>query len=172
MMLSHLVLPHAGHLQQVLQIFSYVKHSHNTKLVHDPSDPVMDMSQFVRRDWMSCKFGHIEGIQELPPNILEPCGLGFVMMAKVNADNASDTVTRRLRTGFLVYINSALVHWWSKKQTSVESSSFLSEFIVMKQCCGYVCGLRYKLRMMVVLCEQLTFILTTHQFWRTQLCQI
>ena len=48
----------------------------------------------------------------------------------------------------LVYINSALVYWSSKKQTSIESSSFGSEFIAMKQCCEYLCGLRYKLHMM------------------------
>ena len=48
----------------------------------------------------------------------------------------------------LVCINSALVYWSSKKQTSVESSSFGSEFIAMKQCCEYLRGLRYKLRMM------------------------
>ena len=48
----------------------------------------------------------------------------------------------------LVYINSALVYWSSKKQTSIESSSFGSEFITMKQCCEYLRGLRYKLRMM------------------------
>ena len=31
---------------------------------------------------------------------------------------------------------------------SIESSSFGSEFIAMKQCCEYLRGLRYKLRMM------------------------
>ena len=51
-------------------------------------------------------------------------------------------------TGFLIYLNCALVYWWSKKQTSVESSSFGSKFVAMKQCCEYICGLRYKLRMM------------------------
>ena len=47
-----------------------------------------------------------------------------------------------------MWINSALVYWWSKKQNSVESSSFGSEFIAMKQVCEYLRGLRYKLRMM------------------------
>ena len=51
------------------------------------------------------------------------------------------------RTGFLIYLNCALVYWWSKKQTSVESSSFGSEFVAMKQCCEYIRGLRCKLRM-------------------------
>ena len=36
----------------------------------------------------------------------------------------------------------------SKKQTSIETSTFGAEFIAMKQCCEYVRGLRYKLRMM------------------------
>ena len=74
--------------------------------------------------------------------------MGFVMHAKVDADHASDTITRRSRTGILVWLNSSLIHWWSKKQNSVESSSFGSEFTAMKQCCEYLKGLRYKLRMM------------------------
>jgi hypothetical protein len=78
----------------------------------------------------------------------EPRGQGFVIRAKVDADHASDSVTRRSRTGFLVWINSCLVYFLSKKQTSVETSSFGSEFVAMKQCCEYLRGLRYKLRMM------------------------
>ena len=78
----------------------------------------------------------------------DPRGQGFMMCAKVDADHASDTITRHSRTGVLVYLNCALIYWWSKKQNSVESSSSGSEFIAMKQCCEYVCGLRYKLSMM------------------------
>ena len=78
----------------------------------------------------------------------EPRGLGFEIKALVDADHASDSVTRRSRTGFFVYVNSALIHWFSKKQTSVESSTFGSEFVAMKNCCEYLRGLRYKLRMM------------------------
>ena len=62
-------------------------------------------------------------------------------------NHAGDTVTRRSRTGFIVYLNSAPIYWLSRKQTSVESSSFTAEFTAMKQCCEYLRGLRYKLRM-------------------------
>ena len=71
-----------------------------------------------------------------------------MVSTKVDADHASDSVIRRSRTRCLVWLNSSLVHFWSKKQTSVETSSFGSEFFVMKQCCEYLHGLRYKLRMM------------------------
>ena len=93
----------------------------------------------------------------------EPRGTGFVIRAKVDADHASDTTTRRSRTGFLVYLNCALVYWLSKKQTSVESSSFGSEFVAMKQCCEYLRGLRYKLRMMGIPVEGPAFIYGDNQ---------
>ena len=148
MMSSHLALPREGHLEQLFHIFSYLKHHHNAEMVFDPSDPDIDESQFERRDWTSSEFGHVDGKEALPPKIPEPRGRGFVIQAKVDADHASDTVTRRSRTGFLVYLNCAPIYWLSKKQNSVESSSFGSEFIAMKQCCEYLRGLRYKLRMM------------------------
>ena len=68
----------------------------------------------------------------MSPNMPEPRGLGFTVRAKVDADHAADTVTRRSMTGFLVYINSALIYWFSKKQTGVEKCSFGSEFTAMK----------------------------------------
>ena len=93
----------------------------------------------------------------------EPRGLGFIIYAKVDTDHASDTMTRCSRMGFLVYLNCAPIYWWSKKQNSVESLSFGSEFIAMKQCCEYVCGLRYKLRMMGISCEDPPFIYGDNQ---------
>ena len=140
MMSSHLALPREGHLEQVLHIFAYLKKYHNTELVYDPSDPFMDENDFERRDWASSEFGYMEGEKEFSAKIPEPRGHGFIMRAKVDANHASDTVSRRSRTGFLIYLNFALVYWWSKKQTSVESSSFGSEFVAMKQCCEYIRG--------------------------------
>ena len=93
----------------------------------------------------------------------EPRGVGFTIVAKVDADHASDTVTRRSRTGLLVYLNCSLVHWWSKKQTSIESSSFGAKFIAMKQCCEYLRGLRYKLHTMGIPCDQPSHIYGENQ---------
>ena len=148
MMSSHLALPREGHLEQVLHIFAHLKKYHNAELVYDPSDPVIDEALFEAKDWASSEFGHLDGREEVPPKMPEPRGFGFTVRAKVDADHASDTVTRRSRTGFFVWVNCSLIHWWSKKQTSVETSSFGSEFVAMKQCCEYLRGLRYKLRMM------------------------
>ena len=94
MMSSHLALPREGHSEQVLHIFAYLKKYHNTELVYDPSDPVVDENNFERRDWASSEFGHVEGKEEFPAKMPEPRGHGFIMRAKVDADHASDTVSR------------------------------------------------------------------------------
>ena len=163
MMSSHLALPREGHLRHLLQIFRYLKKHHNAELVFDPSDPVVNEADFERRDWTSSEFGAIDGEEVLPPNMPQPRGFGFVIRAKVDADHAADLVTRRSRTGFLIFLNCALVYWSSKKQTSVESSSFGSEFVAMKQCCEYLRGLRYKLRMMGIPCDGPSYIFGDNQ---------
>lgn len=161
---SHLALPRSGHLEQVFRIFAYLKSHHNGEIVLDPSDPVINQSEFERRDWSTSEFSHVQGMkEELPVRMPEPRGQGFVLHAKVDADHATDTVTRRSRSGFLVWANSALIYWMSKKQVSVETSSFGSEFIAMKQCCEYLRGLRYKLRMMGIPCEGPAYIYGDNQ---------
>ena len=148
MMSSFVALPRTGHLEQLFHIFAYLKKHHNAVMVFDPSWPDVDERQFERRDWSTTVFGNVIGKELLPPNMLEPRGKGIVMRAKVDADLAGDTVTRRSRTGFIVYLNCTPIYWFSKKQNSVESSSYASELTAMKQCCEYLRGLRYKLRML------------------------
>ena len=79
MMSSHLALPREGHMHQVFHIFAYLKKYHNTELVFDPSDPCIDETAFEVQDWTSSEFGHVQGKEELPPNMPPPQGVGFVM---------------------------------------------------------------------------------------------
>jgi hypothetical protein len=147
MMSSHLALPRVGHLNQLIHMFAYLKKNHNSEIVFDPSDPDIDYELFGRKDWSSSEFSQVDG-EELPPNAPEARGQGFVMSGYVDADHATDTMTRKSRTGFIIFLNMAPIYWCSMKQRQVESSSFGSEFCAMKHCTEYVRGLRYKLRMM------------------------
>ena len=159
MMSSHIVLPREGHLEQVYHMFSYLKKYHNMELVFDPSEPEIEGSMFECQDWASSKFRHVlEEGRELPPNMPQSRGVGFVIRAKNNTDYAADTFTRQSRTGFIVYANCAPIFWFSKKQNSVESSSFGSEFMAMKACCEYLRGFRYRLQMMGIPCEVQAYI--------------
>ncbi len=102
--------------------------------------PYIDAAAFEVKDWASSEYGHLQGREEVPSNMPGARGVEFIMHAKVDADHAADTVTRRSRTGYLVYLNSALIAWSSKKQNIVESSSHGSEFCAMKQVCETFVG--------------------------------
>ena len=54
------------------------------------------------------------------------------MTVFVDADHAGDRATRRSFTGILIYVNRAPIIWYSKKQNTVESSTFGSEFVAMR----------------------------------------
>ena len=99
-----------------MNVFACLKKHHNVELVFDPMDPKINHSDFERKDWTSTEFGHVcEDGEDPPPNQPQPCGMVFTMRAKVDADHAGDTITRRSRTGFLVFLNSSLTCWMSKK---------------------------------------------------------
>lgn len=162
MMLSHLALPRVGHLNQLIHMFVYLKKNHYSKIVFDPSDPDIDYELFRRKDWSSSEFGHIDG-EELPLNTPESRGQGFVMLGYVDADHTTDTITRKSRTGFIIFLNMALIYWCSIKQREVESLSFGSEFYAMKHCTEYARGLHCKLRMMGIAISGPTYLFRDNQ---------
>ena len=51
MLLSHLALPREGHLQQLFHMFAYIKRNHNSEILFEPTDPVIDESLFNRKYW-------------------------------------------------------------------------------------------------------------------------
>ena len=66
-------------------------------------------------------------------------------------------------------INNAPLYWYSKKQSSCETSSFGSEFLALKSCCEYLRGLRIKLRQMGIPVLNPCFIYGDNQsvLWNT-----
>ena len=65
----------------------------------------------------------------------------------VDASHGSDMSTRRSQTGILIFCNRAPIIWYSKRQNTVEASTFGSEFQAMKNAVELIEALRYKLRM-------------------------
>jgi hypothetical protein len=154
MLSSCLAMPQEWHMEAAFHIFAYLKNRHNTRMVFDPTYPDIDMSRFKEVDWKPM-YGDIK--EALPDNSPEPLGKEVDIRVFVDADHAGDKITRRSRTGFIVFINNAPVIWFSKRQNTVESSVFGSEFIAMKTAVETLRGLRYKLRMMGIMISGPTY---------------
>ena len=77
----------------------------------------------------------------------KPIGKIMTTHCFVDANHASEKITRRSQTGILIFCNLAPILWFSKRQNTVESSTFGSEFTALKNLVELVTELRYKLRM-------------------------
>jgi hypothetical protein len=119
---SHLAMPQEGHLDAVFHMFAHLEHKHNARLVFDPTYPIIDMSVF-----RECNWKHFNGdVKEaIPPNAPLPRGKEVDLRLFCNSDHAGDKVRRRSRSGYLIYIDSALLVWYSKRQPTIETSVFL-----------------------------------------------
>ena len=137
--------PREGHLAAVLHLFAHLKGNPKSKTVFDPTP--MEHEPHAEHDWSD----FYNDYKELEPHDMpEPRGNPLQMTCFVDSDHAGDAVSRRSRTGVLIFLNKAPIIWHSKKQNSIETSSFGSEFTAMKVAVELSEGLRYKLRMMGV----------------------
>jgi hypothetical protein len=145
MLSRYVVSPRDGHLQQVFHIFAYLKHHKRSTMVFDETMPQFDERRFKEVDWSE---NYPEAAEPIPVNRPEPRGNMVSMSCFVDADHAGCKETRRSHTGILLFVNRAPIAWYSKRQNTVESSTFASEFIALKTAIDLIEGVRYKLRMM------------------------
>ena len=114
MLSSYVAMPREGHMNQVLHIFAYLKTHQNARLVLDPSYPNISKENFEKnRDWTSY-YG--TDIDEPPSNAPKAKAKEFIIGAYVDVSHACCKLTRRSRTGFVVFLNNAPIYWLSKKQ--------------------------------------------------------
>ena len=109
--------------------------------------PEVKEEEFKEVNW---KYIYKDVTENIPCNMPEPRGNPVIILMFTDATFAGDLVTRRSQSGILIFINCAPITWYSKRQNTVETSTFGSEFFALRV--GYKMndGLRYKLLMMGV----------------------
>jgi hypothetical protein len=138
------LLPPVGHIEKVFHIFAYIKQHDRSRLVLDDSHLSIDKTAFTTVDWESFYPG-ADTAEAIPLSIPEPLGKAVATTCYVDAYHAGCLATRCTHTGVLLYVNSALVLWHSKRQNT---STFGSNFIAAKTAVEMIEGLPYFLRIM------------------------
>jgi hypothetical protein len=140
---AYTAAPRNGHLQALLHLFAYLNKHDRSKLVFD--DSYVKITDEIDVDW---KEFYRNARKDIPTNVPEARGREVKMTVFVDADYAGDKVTRRSRIGVLLYLNKSPILWYSKKQNSVETSTFGSEFSALRTAMELTKSMRLKLRMM------------------------
>ncbi len=149
MLSSYQAAPRQGHLDQLYHIFAYLKKKPKLTLYFDPQEPHIDPCWFEGDSEEIFRNQYRDAWEQLPDTAMmpQPLGMPASITAYVDASHAANKVTRRSHTGFVIFLNRAPIIVYSKRQNTVEASTFTSEFIAMKACIEHITALRFKLRM-------------------------
>ncbi|KAL7523212.1 hypothetical protein ACHAWF_000426 [Thalassiosira exigua] len=76
----------------------------------------------------------------------EPLGKPVEIFAFCDSDHASNVVTRRSHSGIFLFAQNALIRSFSKKQNTVEASTYGAELVAMRIARDMIVELRLKLK--------------------------
>jgi len=140
--------PRKGHLDGMIRVFGYLKKWEKGSIIIDPKYP--DHSQFDVADYDQWKEFYPDAEEMIPGDDERPRPTGPRPRITVykDSDHAHDLVTRRSVTGVLLFINNTPVKWISKRQKTVETSTYGSELVAAKVATELILEYRYSLRMM------------------------
>ncbi len=140
--------PRVGHLKRAMRIFGYLKTHPNASLLVDPSVP--DHNKFKATQGQNWSEFYpntdMKNKEEVDPNMPEPLGKSARITCYVDADHAHDQLTRRSVTGILLFINNMPIRWVSKRQKTVETSTYGSELVAARIATDLIIEMRYTLR--------------------------
>jgi hypothetical protein len=124
------MLPRGGHLKAVKIILSYLKTFPKGRVIIDTSYP--DHSVYPVEDHSNWMEFYPDTGEEFPKDIPSEKGPRVRMTVYDDADHAHDLVTRRSITGILVMLNNTPIRWISKRQKTVETSTYGSELVASR----------------------------------------
>ena len=140
--------PREGHLTAMKRVFGYLKKFPKGRIVIDSSFP--DHSKYNTVDYSNWTEFYPDAEEQMPHNMPKPKGKEARITCYVDADHAHDQVNRRSVTGILLMVNNTPVRWYSKRQKTVETSTYGSEMVAARIATEMIMEFRYKLRMLGV----------------------
>ena len=152
--------PQEAHLKRILRVFGYLKAHPDFGIEVNTDLHIFPPTQEIEVNWEEqypCTG------EELPYGMPTPRGKPVYLTAYVDADHAHDQVTRRSITGYLLFINNTPIKWYSKRQNTVESSTYGAELVAMRIAVEGIIKFRYKLRMMGIVLQGPSQVLCDNQ---------
>jgi hypothetical protein len=139
-----------GHLEAARQVMGYLRKYPRRGYVVNPVSPHFD--PVYSNVEVKCDFGNQYSYfrEELDPRFPKPLLKEMDFNVFIDADHAHDKVTGRSITGLFATLGCTPVSWRSKRQTSVQTSTFGAEFTALKAGVEEAITIRYHLRSMGV----------------------
>jgi hypothetical protein len=127
---SFRAMPRRGHLERAKQIYGYLRKMKEARIRVLTNELDYSDYQDPEYDWSLSVYGDVKEI--IPTDIPEPKGKYVTLSHYFDANLYHDMDTTRSVTAILHFINQTLMDWYSKKQATVETATFGSDFIAAR----------------------------------------
>jgi hypothetical protein len=139
-MSSFRATPCKGHLERIKSIVGYLtklRHGATHVHTHEP-----DFSSFGTPvyDWMSTLYG--DCVEDIPKDAPPPMGKFVITVSYVDANLMHDMIFGKSVTGCIHFLNQTPIDGSSKKQATVETATYRSEFIAARTCTEQIIEIR------------------------------
>jgi hypothetical protein len=136
--------PREGHMERAKRMYGYLAKMKHACIRIRTDEPDYSDLPTIEHDWSKSVYG--ESKEMLPKDAPPPLGKFVTLTHYVDANLMHDLVTGRSLTGILHLINKTPIDWYSKKQATVETATYGSEFVAARTCVEQIIDLRTTLR--------------------------
>jgi hypothetical protein len=138
-------LPRKGHLDRAKRVVSYLAKMKHAAIRFRVAEPDFSDLHEYEYDWAKSIYGDVS--KDKPTDAPVPLGKPVTLTHYLDANLYHDMLTGRSVSGILhSFLNQTPIGWLSKKQGSVETATYGSEFMASRICVEQVFDLRTTLR--------------------------
>ena len=139
--------PRQGHLERLKRVYAYMRNYKKTAIKFNTEIPDYSQYKIENPEW-----GHVYHPcrEEIPEDIPKAYGEPVRLTTFVDANLLHDKVTGRSASGMIHLVNKTPIDWFSKRQNTVETATYGSEFVAARIAVDQIVDLRYSLRMLGV----------------------
>lgn len=148
--------PKENHLKRAIKILGYLKKYPSKGYTVDPRAPILNYPY----EKLEPDFGnqYADFVEDMDDKLPSPKMEELPITIFVDSNHGHDLVTGKSISGILAFVGRTPIVWHSKRQGSVQSSTFGAEFIALKKGVEEAITIRYYLRSMGVKVSEPTVI--------------
>ena len=153
--------PRRGHLDRVKRICGYLFKMKEACIRFRTQRPDYSDVDIPVYDWSTSVYGSPKEV--VPDDAPPPLGHSVILTHYVDANLYHDILTGRSVTGILHLINQTPIDFFTKKQATVETATYGSEFLAARTCVEQVIDIRTTLRYLGVPIEGPSYMFGDNQ---------
>ena len=148
--------PRQGHMGRLKRIYSYAIRTKDYAIRFRTDQPDYSFLPDQDLDWTYSAYGNVQEI--LPDDMPEPLGQAVITTTTMDDNLNHCSATGNSLTGCLHFVNKTPVDWYSKKQATVETATYGSEFLAAKTATEQIMDIRQTLRYLGALISAKSFL--------------